>query len=402
MQQRHPNRRTARGSVGFALVTLGSAAALTLAGCIASVVVETPTAVTPQPAATATTRSVASPAPPRPTSTPPSPTIEPSETPTATATAAPAFRVVLITADNAEGDSSVGALSHAGALAAAAEGSFEYERSVTRDAPAALARYASSGANVVAVAGNEFTDDTLRAARDFPDVIFVGVDQQGAAPQPANYVQLGGPGTRYDQLGFVAGAMAGLATETEIVGALTPNEGLIARNYAAGFIHGVRLTCGVCEYWTTEEQAYDLAAGGQEAVERLQRVRADVLFAAPGPAGDAAQRAAAAAGMWVVGAERDQFVALFDSGAVTGAEMVLPSPILRPDVVLAAVLDTLATGALPDSPLPFSYSNGAMGLAATSTGGLTLAEMRIIEDILARLESGQLGTGVDPLTGEDV
>ncbi len=255
---------------------------------------------------------------------------------------------------------------------------------------------------MIVVVGEDLSIATRRAARKYPDLLFVGVGQESFGNLPANYILLGGDGTRHDQLGFVAGAIAGLATQGRIVGALTPADTLAGRKYAGGFERGLRLTCGDCDYWPVKKHEYSDPDVGTDAFRTLERARIDTLFAAPGPAGESALRAAARSGLWVIGTEHDQSATLFSSATSGPAAQILHSPIFRADNALIGVIVALLGDNLPDEPIPFSYSNSTMGLAPSNRTGLTPAEIKILEDIVERLESGQLGTGIDPLTGEGV
>ena len=392
-------------------------AALLLNACVSGVIVGTPIIVTATPVATqiideeiVETISEALPTVPPFTATPEAtqpttsePIVETTATlPTATPTPETALQMVLLTSDDSITDSSLAALSHSGALELSATYDIDYQRVVVIDASDDLDALALAGNDVIVVVGEDLSSATRRAARKHPDIFFVGVGQESFGNLPANYILLGGDGTRHDQLGFVAGAMAGLATQRRIVGALTPADTLAGRKYAGGFERGLRLTCGDCEFWPVEERDYSDPEVGTAAFRSLERARIDTLFAAPGPAGEAALRAAARAGMWVIGTERDQSMTLFSSAASPPAAQILNSPILRADSALIGVIVALLGDNLPDEPIPFSYSNGTMGLAPSNGTGLTPAEIKIVEDIVERLASGQLGTGIGPLTGEGV
>ena len=395
--------------------------ALLLSACMSGVIVGTPKIITATPVPTqiivevdvdAVVEAVSEELPTVPpfTATPEAtqpatsePTIEPTATlPTATPTPDTVLQMALLTADDSITDLSLAALSHSGALELSATYNIDYQRLIVTDASDDLDALALAGNDVIVVVGEELSIATRRAARNHLDLLFVGVGQETFGNLPANYILLGGDGTRHDQLGFVAGAMAGLATQGRIVGALTPANSLAGRKYAGGFERGLRLTCGDCDYWPVEERDYSDPEVGTAACRRLERARIDTLFAAPGPAGEAALRAAARAGLWVIGTERDQSATLFSSATSAAAAQILHSPIFRADSALIGVIVALMGDNLPDEPIPFSYSNGTMGLALSNSAGLTPAEIKIVEDIVERLESGQLGTGIDPLTGDGI
>jgi len=408
---------------------------LLLNACVSGVIVGTPKIVTATPAPTQiVVEDIVDEAPeelptvPPVTATPEAtqpatsePTVEPTAMlPTATPTPDAVLQMVLLSTDDSLTDSSLAALSHSGALELSTTYDIDYQRLIVTDASDDFDTLTIAGNDVIVVVGEDLSIATRRAARKHPDLLFVGVGQESFGNLPANYILLGGDGTRHDQLGFVAGVMAGLATQGRIVGALTPADTLAGRKYAGGFERGLRLTCGDCDYWPVQEHDYSEPEAGRDAFRNLERVRIDTLFAAPGPAGESALRAAARAGLWVIGTERDQSATLmtltirltrctpqistclFNSTTSSLVAQILHSPIFRADNALIGVIVALQGDNPPDEPIPFSYSNGTMGLAPSNSSGLTPAELKIVEDIIERLESGQLGTGIDPLTGDGV
>src|SRR3990172_4109208 len=172
------------------------------------------------------------------------------------------------------------------------------------DPVAAFRMAAGRGDAIIIVVGAELADATRTAALEYPDIIFVGVDQP-EENAPPNLFIIGGRGNRTDQEGFLAGALAGYVSSTRIAGAVVEGGTLDGKKYANGFTHGLRYSCGDCQLVVIElANKTDLEAGAGTAA-RLQNVNADVMFAAAGEAGEAALEAAAARGIWIVGVGRD-------------------------------------------------------------------------------------------------
>ena len=260
------------------------------------------------------------------------------------------------------------------------------------DPAAALRMAAGRGDAIIIVVGANLADATRTAALDYPDIIFVGVDQPEENAPPNVYL-IGGAGSRADQEGFLAGALAGYVSSTRIVGAVVEGGALDGKKYVNGFTHGLRYACGDCQLFVIELQnTTDLEAGAGTAA-RLQNVNADVMFAAAGEAGEAALEAAAARGLWFVGVGRDYALTTPDARA-------LPGLLRRPDLSLLPLITSLLAGNEPGTPFPFSLENGNITLSANYSAEVSPAVIRLMDDLIPRLASGELDTGVDPATGE--
>ncbi len=260
------------------------------------------------------------------------------------------------------------------------------------DPTAAIRMAAGRGDSIIIVAGAELADATRNAALEYPDITFIGVDQS-EENAPSNLLIIGGTMNRADEEGFLAGALAGYVSSTGIVGAVVEGGTLDGKKYANGYLHGLRYSCGDCQLFVIElENTTDLEAGAGTAA-RLQNVNTDVMFAAAGEAGEAALEAAAAREMWIVGVGRDYAITVPDARA-------LPGLLRRPDLSLLPLITSLLAGNKPATPFPFSLENGNITLSANYTAEVSPAVIRLMDDLIPRLASGELDTGVDPATGE--
>lgn len=293
-------------------------------------------------------------------------------------------------------------VSEAPALAAELRGQgWEVTASVST-APDGLRAAAQAGAGVVVGVGYALSD-LAAAAEAFPASHFIGLIETGplTAALPANARAFTQPDAREDQAGFLAGMVAGLATQTDRVAVLADVSGPVGLKYRNGFLSGVRYICPQCRLDTidlTDPLAVEFGAaeGGKYAA-----LGADVLFAAAGPAGDAALQAAAAAGAWVIGAGRDVSAEVFQMGAAAGAERVLTSVYLDPAAALSAALAEYTAGRPGAGLQPLALANGGvrMGPLTDPAGALSALDRQDIEQTQIRLADRTLETGVDPLTG---
>lgn len=374
----HPYRPTWPGPRWLAAIC-----ALALAGCGRA-----PTATPPpEPGLTAQPPTVTAAAPP------PTTTAQPA--PTATASG---FGLGFLAVD---GDPRP--MAAAQSTAAELGWRFETTSATAAEAAAALQQLAAQGAGVIVVEGSALGDATRAAAAEWPAVYFIALGQADGNALPGNVLNLGGPEDRLDQAGFLAGMVAGFATETERVAVVSDTTSAAGRKYRNGFLSGVRYTCPKCRLDTldlSETAATEFARA--EAV-KYAALGADVIFAAAGPAGEAALLGAAEAGAWVIGSNRDARVELFGAGGAPGADQVLTSVYADPGAALAAALRAYQAGQSFSGVQPLSLANAGIGLAPLHdpAGRLEPLDVQDVETARQRLAERALETGVDPATGDE-
>lgn len=269
--------------------------------------------------------------------------------------------------------------------------------------PAAVAALAEAGVEIVVLNGAPAEADVCALAGQLAEAYLIGLGTPACDPAPAHLLSLGGPESRQDQAGFLAGLAAGFATTTERVAVFADTTTAEGRKYRNGFLSGARYACPRCRLDTVDlagTQAVDFAAA--EAVKYVS-LGADVLFAAAGPAGDAALRAAAAAGGWVIGSGGDVFLTVFEAGAAAGADRVLTSVYLDYAGALALALRAYAAGERPAGVQPLALAEGGIGLAPwrNTEAALSPLDLKDVEQIQLQLAERSLETGVDPLTGAE-
>jgi basic membrane lipoprotein Med (substrate-binding protein (PBP1-ABC) superfamily) len=288
----------------------------------------------------------------------------------------------------------------AAAVASAAEDFGWLYEAVQDTSPEAVRAVLQAGANVIVTEGA-----ALSEAREFPETYFVSVNPgEVPADLPGNALVIGGPGSRQDQAGFMAGVIAGFATETRHVAVIGDPASVEGRKHRNGFLHGVRYACPRCRVDFIDVPNVNESAAALQAVIIHVSTGFDVFFAAAGQAGNDALAAAAQRGAWVIGSGGDAYGDLFGGGSTPGADRVLTSVYLDPGEAVRAALAAFHAGSPVYGVQPFSAANGAIALAPyrDPEGALSLPDLADIAATLARLADGSLETGVDPLTGDEL
>jgi basic membrane protein A and related proteins len=192
----------------------------------------------------------------------------------------------------------------------------------TRDYDKNIRYFTDKGYDVIVTTGAGMHDETLRAADRYPASVFVGINQTHRDSR-SNLTSITYP---EDQMGFLAGALAARLTKTGVVAGVCETSGIDAMfRYCEGFRAGVRHADEnirvLIAYRDSghREQLFVDEAWGYENGGRLIFRGADVVFAAGGITAQGALRAALEAGVYAIGTERNQALALADSskGVVT-------------------------------------------------------------------------------------
>ncbi len=255
-----------------------------------------------------------------------------------------------------------------------------------------------SGYGAIITVGFLITDATLAAAQANPEVYFIGVDHF-YMDAPPNLV---GVQFREDQSGFMAGALAGLMTESGIVAGVYGIDIPPVIKFRNGFDNGVAYTNMDAQALGVYIPSFVDPATGAETALQFIAEGADVIFGAGGPTGSGGIQAAAAEGVFVIGVDQDEYVTTFGNGESPGADMVISSAMKRVDQGVYLSLKELAEG----DAMTFggnnvlSAANDGVGLAPPHDADVSDEVLAQLDEIFAGLQDGSISTGVDPITGE--
>ncbi len=321
----------------------------------------------------------------------------PIPTPTPTPGIRTDFKLGLVT--NAAGtirDGTFNEISYVGASLAARDFrlDFAYKETIEdKDYPIAIDRMVADGRNIIVTVGFQMGTDTLAAAKKYPNVKFLGVDQSSDNDNvPENFVGLL---FREDQGGFLAGALAGMMTKTNVVGAVGGLKIPPVERYLAGFKNGARYVHPDVTVLAEFTSGFDKRDEGCGKAEDMIGKKADVIFGAGGLTGSSAIACAAAKGILVIGVDQDEFRTTFASGK--SDDRILSSAVKRVDTGVYNAINDVLTG---------KFKSGAQVLSAAECG-ITYAPFHkanesVPAEVQTRLEAiwralagGTLSTGAE-------
>ncbi|ANE43176.1 BMP family lipoprotein [Deinococcus puniceus] len=137
-------------------------------------------------------------------------------------------------------------------------------------------RDAAKANTVVVAVGGISVGALTKIAKEFPKVKFIGVD---SLPSGLNTAGLR---FREHEGGFLAGALAGKASSTQILGVVGAGNDPVTIKYRAGFIAGVKFVCGKCTVLTANVTKPNDTFGATTITKGLFAKGADIVLAAAG------------------------------------------------------------------------------------------------------------------------
>lgn len=255
----------------------------------------------------------------------------------------------------------------------------------------------SSKPNVVITTGFLLGDATLKYAKDNPDVGWVGIDQF-QVKYPDNYV---GILFREDQGGYLAGALAGLLTESNVIGVVAGREDVppVVR-YVNGYEAGAKSVNPDIEVLRVYNASFDDPAKGASDAKQMLGEGADVIFGAGGITGSGGVRAAAEAGAWAIGVDQDQYATIFGSGSAKGADRIASSAVKRVDLGVFTQIAAAITGDFKGGVFQLTAENDGITYAPSHDADVSAEILAQLEKTRVGLADGSIETGVDPITGQ--
>jgi len=352
-------------------------------------------------------------APPAETEAPPpaeteAPAVEETEAPMVEETeeAAPppeaaGFQVGLVTDVGKVNDGTFNQYAYEGMMQAVDEFGLEsafIETQQPTDYDKNVVQFVDEGFDQIVTVGFMMGETTQKQAEANPDVNFCIVDFAYDPVIP----NIMGLVFREDQAGFMAGALAGLMSETKTVGTVAGMEIPPVLKFRNGFENGVKYVCPECTPIGVYIDSFTDPARGKAAAESQMAEGADVIFGAGGPTGSGGILGAAQQGVWVIGVDQDEYFTTFKGGEEAGADKLLSSAMKRVDVSVYTCVKEGVEGTFEGRTAVFDAAVNGVGLAPFhDTEDAIPDEVKAqLDEIFAMLADGSLDTGVDPVSGE--
>jgi basic membrane protein A len=287
--------------------------------------------------------------------------------------AAPRLRVGLVADSGTENDRGFNEYTLKGAREAAlASGlDFTYLTSPSdQDYERNIESLIAQGAQLVITVGFRMGDATARAARRHPDRKFAIVDTAfspgSGCPETAHdcYTPAGGLANvtslmfAEDQLGYLAGVLAGCMSQTDVVASVAGLEIPPVVRFVTGFQNGAHAVRPAIKTLNTYIPDFNDPISGKVTGQGFIRQGADVIFVAAGNTGNGGLLAAHEAGIMAIGVDVDQYYTYPDV-----APSLLTSASKKVDVAANEAVKDFAAGKLAPGIRLATLANGGIGLA---------------------------------------
>lgn len=284
------------------------------------------------------------------------PTEEPSEEPTEEPTEEPAEEpdqvvVGMITDTGGLGDESFNDSAYAGLTMAKEDFGVEVkilESEDEDDYGPNLSAFAEEELDLIISVGFLMADATKNAAEQFPDKNFAIIDEGGI-----DLPNVAGLTFKEHEGSFLVGVIAGLATESDVIGFVGGMQFPLIEKFQYGFEAGVKSVNPDAQVLINYTGSFGDVGLGKEAALAQRQFDADVIYHAAGGCGIGVIQAAGEQDFWAIGVDMDQ--------SALDPEHVLCSMIKK---VYNATY--LATASIVDGT--FDGSNMEYGLAVDGVG----------------------------------
>lgn len=192
------------------------------------------------------------------------------------------------------------------------------ETADVRDSYKNITTFANENYDVIVTVGFNLREATRTAAEAYPDIKFIGVDQDQFEGNLDNVAGLVFP---EDQAGFLVGALAALMSETHRVGAVCATDDIppvwrLGEGYKAGAAYadeekGIKTDVLVMYHNDVSfETTFVDPDWGETSANAMVKEGVDVIFGCGGVTGNGAITAAARAGIYAIGVDTDQYLTL--------------------------------------------------------------------------------------------
>ena len=312
----------------------------------------------------------------------------------------------LVTDMGSVNDGTFNQSAHEGALMAADAYDLEYkfiETQAEADYAANIQTCIDEGFEAIITVGFLIADATYSAAEANADVYFLGVDHF-VTKGPSNYV---GIQFRDDQSGFMAGVLAGLVAAWQDSDTIAGVYGIDippVKRFRNGYEQGARHVNADLNILGVYIDSFVAADRGASAARQFIGEGATLLFGGGGRTGTGAILAAAQAGVYVIGVDKDEWITSFGEGETDGSEFIISSAMKRVDVGVFDMAAMLAEGDMERFPggevFLLDAAMDGVGLAPPNESDIPQEVWDQVDAVIAKLVAGEIETGVDLLTGD--
>lgn len=215
--------------------------------------------------------------------------------------------------------------------------------------------------NELCLAVGFFMADAVAAvAANNPGTSFAIMDYAYLESPPAN---LRGVLFTHDQVGYLAGALAGRMTSGNVIGAVAGMEIPPVTAFVDGYRNGAQCANPNVNVLVNYTGSFDNRALGEAAAQDMLARGADVLFGVGGENGNGGILYGTQHGAWGIGVDTDQYLTLFGGGSVSGSDKLLTSAKKNIDVGVYKTIEDYLNGLFSSQTVTYDLSQEGVAVA---------------------------------------
>ncbi len=226
---------------------------------------------------------------------------------------------------------------------------------------------ARDGWDIVVVLGFEFLDIITQAADEFPDTYFVTVDFCLDQPKPNVHCAV----FREHEAAFLVGAVAGLLTESNVIGTVTAIDTPFTRRWPEGFEQGARYVNPDVDVKSLFVGSFTDPAKAKEQALAMSADGADHIFAAAASGNPGVFEAAAEKGFFTYGVDINE--------CPVDPEHVMENLIKRVDVAVYETVGGILEGKTTETVHAYGLAEGGVGLTVLTADDPEATECAILD-----------------------
>jgi basic membrane protein A len=225
--------------------------------------------------------------------------------------------------------------------------------------------FATEGANMIVTVGFLMGDATAAMAKKYPDIEFAIIDfayfpANAGDPDPytADLKNVTSLMFAEDEVGYLAGVLAGCMTQTGTIATVSGMEIPPVVKFVVGYQNGAKSVKPDVETLNIYIPDFNDPTTGKQAGQDFISQGADVVFGVGGNTGNGGLLAAKEAGLMAIGVDVDQYNTYPEV-----ADALLTSAAKNMDVATAAAVEAFSKGELTAGIRLATVANSGVGLA---------------------------------------
>jgi len=302
------------------------------------------------------------------------------------------IKVGLVTDVGKVDDKTFNQFAYEGMMKAAEEFGFEanyIETQQPTDYEKNIQTFTEEGYDLIVTVGFMIQDATYKMAQQYPDIVFVGVDQAYDPPLDNALGLL----FAEDQAGFVAGALAGMMSDSGVIGFVGGIEIPPVIKYRKGYENGAENVNPDVKVLGVYIDSFTAPDRGKAAAEAQIADGADVIFGAGGPTGSGGIVAAMEKEVFGIGVDQDEYYTTMGGGP---APYLLTSAMKRVDNGVYDGIKAFVEGTFEGGIYMGTVANGGIDYAPFHDAADKVPDdvKERLDEIMGKLGDGSLETGV--------